>query len=463
MATAMVMSIPMTAFAEEVDTDCDAYTLEVYEQQLQKMNNNPETDFVVEDEISVTDELVGGNVVYSKSGVGNAELHDLSLPDGYYRIDVARSDDKGVYIKSYNTAGQYRYISPTFQRYSGSTSQDLIKPSDKYPLSGGYLKVEASGSWSFTISTLGTTNARNFKGACCAVSDYMYLNPGTYTATMNYSTWNPNNTTNFIVEVIPAAGIDTMYTAYLANAIVREYSNQKEYSIRKAGYYCLRVYCFGDWSIDLGMGGAPVQIGPSISPTPAPAPTPAPTPTPSPTPIQTTSKFVDVQNTSAYYYNPVIWAVNNNVTTGKSSTVFAPNEKCTRAQVVTFLWRAMGQPAPRGGSPFVDVSDPNAYYYKAVAWAAENNITTGKTPTTFAPNATVTRGEFVTFLYRAKGQPAVYGGCKFTDVPSGQYYTNPVIWAVNRNITTGRSATSFAPKAACTRAEVVTFIYRAFN
>ena len=170
--------------------------------------------------------------------------------------------------------------------------------------------------------------------------------------------------------------------------------------------------------------------------------------------------FYDVPN-GAYFYEAVKWAVDKGVTNGLSDTMFGPYESCTRAQIVTFLWRAAGSPEPKAMSSFTDVP-ASAYYAKAVAWAVENGITNGMTETTFAPNATCTRGQSVTFLYRAlKGTAS--GSTNFTDVKSDAFYTDAINWAVANNVTNGTSATTFGPNADCTRAEIVTFLYRAYQ
>ena len=170
--------------------------------------------------------------------------------------------------------------------------------------------------------------------------------------------------------------------------------------------------------------------------------------------------FYDVPN-DAYFYEAVKWAVKNGITTGVGNDLFAPEQPCTRAQIVTFLWRAAGSPEPKTASSFTDVP-ANAYYAKAVAWAVENGITNGMTETTFAPDATCTRGQSVTFLYRAlKGTAS--GSTNFTDVKSDTFYADAINWAVANNVTNGTSATTFSPNSDCTRAEIVTFLYRAYQ
>ena len=170
--------------------------------------------------------------------------------------------------------------------------------------------------------------------------------------------------------------------------------------------------------------------------------------------------FYDVPN-GAYFYEAVKWAVKSGVTNGLSDTMFGPYESCTRAQIVTFLWRAAGSPEPKAVSSFTDVP-ASAYYAKAVAWAVENGITNGMTATEFAPDATCTRGQSVTFLHRVlKGTAS--GSTNFTDVKSDAFYADAVNWAVASGVTNGTSATTFSPNADCTRAEIVTFLYRAYQ
>lgn len=172
--------------------------------------------------------------------------------------------------------------------------------------------------------------------------------------------------------------------------------------------------------------------------------------------------FTDVSKTD-YFYDAVLWAVENGITTGTSRTRFSPYATCTRAQAVTFLWRASGSPAPKNSRmPFTDVSH-SAYYYDAVLWALEEGITTGTSSTTFSPDAVIDRAQAVTFLHRANGAPSVTGRTVFTDVPQTTYYADAVKWAVDHEITTGTSAAAFSPNASCTRAQIVTFLYRAYR
>ena len=170
--------------------------------------------------------------------------------------------------------------------------------------------------------------------------------------------------------------------------------------------------------------------------------------------------FNDVEK-GAFYEDPVSWAVANGITTGTSATTFSPDEGCTRGQVVTFLWRAAGSPEPESASnPFRDVKSGD-YYYKAVLWAVGRGITLGTSKTEFSPDQTCTRGQIVTFLHRSEGSPAPSSTENpFGDVKSDDYYFAPVLWAVERSITLGTGKTTFSPEDTCTRGQVVTFLYR---
>ena len=169
--------------------------------------------------------------------------------------------------------------------------------------------------------------------------------------------------------------------------------------------------------------------------------------------------FTDV-HAEDYYYDAVLWAAQEGVTGGTSDTLFAPNAGCTRAQAVAFLWRAAGSPEPKSADlPFTDVP-ADAYYAKAVAWAVENGVAKGVSETAFAPDAGCTRAQIVTFLWRAQQSPASGGENPFTDVSADAYYYNAVLWAVENDVAKGVSETAFAPDDNCTRAQIVTLIYR---
>ncbi len=174
--------------------------------------------------------------------------------------------------------------------------------------------------------------------------------------------------------------------------------------------------------------------------------------------------FTDVKSDD-WFYDSVKWALDRKITNGTSETTYSPAQGCTRAQIVTFLWRAFGEPEPTTTeNPFTDVTQDENHkcYYKAILWAAEKGITTGTTETTFSPNEYCTRAQIVTFLYRAAGKPEPKGGkMPFEDVKQGDYYYNAVLWACENGIAKGMTATTFEPGTTCTRAQSVTFVYRA--
>ena len=170
--------------------------------------------------------------------------------------------------------------------------------------------------------------------------------------------------------------------------------------------------------------------------------------------------FYDVPN-NAYFYEAVKWAVKNGITTGVGNDLFAPEQPCTRAQIVTFLWRAAGSPEPKGASSFADVA-AGSYYAKAVAWAVENGITTGTGDGKFSPDATCTRAQAVTFLARALSAKAS-GKAEFSDVPADSYFADAVAWAAANGVTEGIGGGLFGSDNDCTRGQIVTFLYRAYN
>ena len=196
-----------------------------------------------------------------------------------------------------------------------------------------------------------------------------------------------------------------------------------------------------------------------------------PTPTPDPDPWDACDgaelcpgrDFTDMPAFGNWAHKPIDWALVEGITTGTSTTTFSPKGVATRAQVVTFLWRAAGSPEPASSeNPFRDIQ-AGKYYYDAVLWAVEQGIAKGTTDTTFSPNQVCTRGTFVTFLYRSVGSPSVEDvENPFTDTAEGKYYYEAVLWAVSNDITNGTSDTTFSPNGTCTRAQVVTFLYRCF-
>lgn len=178
-------------------------------------------------------------------------------------------------------------------------------------------------------------------------------------------------------------------------------------------------------------------------------------------PVQDEAIYTDVTNKTEYYYDAINWAAVTGVTAGVGDNQFAPNQGCTRAQLVSFLWRAAGEPEPETTkSPFTDVQDPNEYYYKAVLWAAENGIAAGVGNNQFAPNQTCTRAQIVSFIYRASGDTETYTENPFQDVSPKDYYYKAVLWGAANGVVAGTSDTTFSPNETCTRAQGVSFLYR---
>ena len=172
--------------------------------------------------------------------------------------------------------------------------------------------------------------------------------------------------------------------------------------------------------------------------------------------------FSDVADETAYFYAPVYWAAASGITSGSSPSTFSPYNACTRAQVMAFLYKAKGSPAVSGSNPFIDVKESD-YFYKPVLWAVSQGITNGTSATTFSPYNTCTRAQVMAFLYKASGSPTVNGENPFTDVKESDYFYNAVLWAVANGITNGTSTTTFSPYNTCTRAQVMTFLYKAIN
>ena len=205
-----------------------------------------------------------------------------------------------------------------------------------------------------------------------------------------------------------------------------------------------------------GCGTKNPNYVPPYNPPHKPSVKPNPTPSKPETPE---NPFVDVKKDD-YYYDAVIWAVGKGIAKGVTDTTFQPNASCTRAEMVTFLYRAAGSPEPTNKvNPFTDVAE-DSYYYKAVLWAVEKGIAKGTGETTFSPNDTCTRGQTVAFLYRYANSPAVSGSNAFADVSETAYYYNAILWAMSEKVTEGTSATTFSPNDLCTRGQIVTFLYR---
>lgn len=210
----------------------------------------------------------------------------------------------------------------------------------------------------------------------------------------------------------------------------------------------------GSNNSDLDTATIRYTASPSTPVTPVTPVTPTPDPDPEPEPI----KFSDVSPT-AYYAEAVEWAVANGITSGTGNGKFSPNISCTRAQAVTFLWRAAGSPEPTSNTSFGDVK-AGTYYEKAVKWAVEKGITSGTGNGKFSPDTNCSRAQIVTFLYRAEGKPTVSNGGSFSDVSANEYYSDAVAWAIQNEITSGTGNGKFSPDNSCTRGQIVTFLYR---
>lgn len=189
-------------------------------------------------------------------------------------------------------------------------------------------------------------------------------------------------------------------------------------------------------------------VAPSVSPMPAPA-----------EPEQPQNPFTDVSRDD-YFFDAVLWAVENGITSGTGAATFEPNKVCTRAEMVMFLWRAAGKPEPISKeNQFTDVTESDDFY-KAVLWAMERGITRGTDVTTFGPSDTCTRAQAAAFLYRCAGSPKAGSANPFADAQETDYFYHAVLWAADEEITKGTSTTTFSPDDSCTRAHIVTFLYR---
>ena len=202
-------------------------------------------------------------------------------------------------------------------------------------------------------------------------------------------------------------------------------------------------------------------VQPTVTPVVTPTPTVKPTVTPAPTPV-IDNPFKDVKEAD-WFYNPVMWAYENSVTGGTSATTFGPNDGCTRAQVVTFLWAANGKPEPETTeNSFTDVKESD-WFYKPVLWAVENGITSGISADKFGPDQICTRAQIVTFLYAAVEKPEIEGNSTFKDVKDTDWFAKPVIWAAQNDVTGGIGDGKFGPNNTCTRGQVVTFLYKVYG
>ena len=381
------------------------------------------------DKVNIQKYLSGSTSGKASSGMYTLEttLSDFTLTaaDGSKAIfkngaPVSGSLNVGVSLIVGDSAAS-RYVLPASSSYSISTDRDVT---GEVAISAGgtYVELESKGF-----------NALSVSGSSVSVSAASAGQQNiSVTADTLGSTWNS----------VTVSAADTRLTLDVGDSSVKV-SSANNVSATIVGSNVYTDKSSGAKSVAVTPGGVTVSTA-SDSLSSAEG---------------TPSRFTDVPD-GAYYADAVRWAVENGITSGTGENTFSPDAPCTRAQMVTFLWRANGSPEPKdSGNRFSDVS-AGAYYYKAVLWAVENGITTGTGATTFSPDATVTRGQTVTFLHRAAGSPQA-SGSRFSDVDSDAYYAAAVAWAVANGITDGVSATSFAPGSPCTRAQIVTFLYRA--
>ena len=305
----------------------------------------------------------------------------------------------------------------------------------------------------------------NTAGATCEVTAV-----GVGTATITVTTTDGSCTASCTVTVTNASSSSGSHTTYYpvntpaksegGSVVVSQKSASKGAAVTvtvtpESGYQVSSVQAVdedgkkltltdkGDGKYSFVMPGSKVEVSASFAQVQKP---------------EETSPYRDVSKDS-YYYDAVQWASNKGITNGVADGVFAPDWICTRGQIVTFLWRSVGSPTPKTAEmPFADVAE-DAYYAQAVLWAVENGITKGTSETTFSPDQTCTRAHAVAFLYRLVGSPAVTGS-SFQDVAADAYYNAAVAWAVQQGITNGTSETTFSPDETCTRAQIVTFLYR---
>ena len=346
----------------------------------------------------------------SLSGGGRVKLTVSGVPEGG-AVTVTQTDDQGSKAKTLDLTG------------NGNISVSLSNTTAKY---------------TFTASYAGGANHKA-SSATCDVSVTRYTSGGSGTTTYTVSTDSAKNGSVSVSPKNASKGATVTITVkpnsgYELDDLTVTDKNGKTVKVTegKNGKY---TFTMPASKVTVEASFTKIKEEPKVS-------------------------FADV-STSAYYADAVAWAVENGVTGGTSATTFSPDAACTRAQAVTFLWRAAGSPAPKSSvNPFTDVST-SAYYYDAVLWAVERGITAGTSATTFSPDATCTRGQIVTFLYRAVGT-TTSGTNPFVDVADSAYYADAVKWAVAEGVTAGTSATTFSPDASCTRGQIVTFLYRAY-
>ena len=357
-------------------------------------------------------------------------VEDGGQPVTKYQVTVSGGSGSGTYtvgdivtIKANTPASGYAFNGWTA---TGVTLADASASTTTFVMPGHDVRIAAN--WKSTGSSGGSTGGGGSSGGGSTVSG------------ATYPISQPGSTANGTVTVSPAdaaKGSRVTITATPASGYVLD-----KLMVTDASGNLLGLTNQGGGKFTFTMPGSAVTVQAAFG-------------------KESGGVFADVPN-SAYYADAVKWAVAQGITNGKGSGLFGSNDACTRAQIVTFLWRAAGSPAPKMTfNPFSDVS-PDAYYYQAVLWAVENGITGGMGNGRFSPEGTCTRGQSVTFLHRAAGAPAV-SGSSFQDVSASSYCADAIAWAVKNGITQGTGAGAFSPNGGCTRAQIVTFLYRQYK
>ncbi|MBS4880758.1 MAG: S-layer homology domain-containing protein [Firmicutes bacterium] len=387
-----------------------------------------------------------GNTLILSDVDGN-RIESYTKWDGYYNISIRENI----------TGGRVSVTGAAVKAKPGETVTFMAAPNDdSYTVTSvGYwtvardgkegklvtLKANEDGSYSFTMPDSSVVIGAAFQ-ADPFISGGSSSSGGGSSSGTTYAVTTPSNTANGTATVSPknaSKGISVTITVKPDSGYVLDQLTVKDGSGKQ-----IALTDKGNGQFTFTMPASKVTVEASFAKTEQPG----------------TTGFTDV-SASAYYADAVAWAVSEGITTGTSATTFSPNASCTRGQIVTFLWRAAGSPAPKGTSSFADVP-AESYYAQAVAWAVENGITNGTGEGTFSPDASCDRSQSVTFLFRALGGVTA-GDAAFSDVPVGSYYESAVAWAAEQGITNGTSSTTFSPNDTCTRGQIVTFLYRGYQ
>lgn len=335
----------------------------------------------------------------------------------YHLISIQKSDSV-VALKSGSTngSGAMSVQIPTGTLENGTYQVYIFKNEDG--------SVAASGS--FTVQSSNSSSGSGSSSSGSSDKSYMISIPSTKNGDVSVTPKNASKGDTVTVTVSPDSG-------YELGTI----------SVKDASGNTVKLTDKGKGTYTFTMPGSKVTISAEF------------------VEAQAGSTFADVPS-STYYAKAVEWAVKNGITNGKVNGLFGSNDPCTRGQIVTFLWRAAGSPAPKGTAKVPYDVLPISYCYNAVAWALENGITNGFADGSFSGNQPCTRGQAVTFLYRAmRSVPAA--ASSFTDVAADSYFANAVAWAVENGVTNGTTNSTFSPNNSCTRAQIITFLYRASN